>query len=104
MYKSLIQNGEEVARPKMKNSLKQVIDVPSTVLSKMPENVIHLEDVSGYLKSTFENVGEEHIFEEFNNIYNQDMSYQQGFEYLMDNDLVKFFFYTMNLIMKNGLR
>lgn len=88
MDKSLIHNVEDEVRPKLKvNHVKYVSDDPSFMLSKIPKNVIHLEDVGSYLRSMFQNVGEDHISKEFDNIYNQDI------KYLKDNNLVKLLFY-----------
>lgn len=85
---------EDEARPKLKvNPRKNVSDDPSFALSKTPGNVLHSEGVSNYLRSKFEKIGDDHISMEFDNIYNQDMSYKKGFEHLKEKDIVKFLFY-----------
>ena len=94
MDTSLIHNVEDEARSKlMINFVKYVNDYPRSTLSRTLENIIHLKDVSSYFRRKFENVGEDHISKEFDNIYNQDMRYKKGFEYLKENYLVKFLFY-----------
>lgn len=75
------------------NLVKPIVDDLSVTFSRVVENVIHLEDIRNFLRNKFEIIGEEYVSKEFDLIYNKYMSYKHGFEYIKENDLVKFLFF-----------
>ena len=72
---SIIQNVENVERPKLKVVLvKSLEENPNLTLSITLDNEVFLEDVGSYLCSKFETIGSEFMNRDMEIVFNHDMT------------------------------
>ena len=62
--------------------------------SKVPENVLHVEDIHSYIHYKIESIGDAKIHKELENMCNNDLSLKPKYANLEEHNLVKYIFHT----------
>lgn len=88
---SLIHNVRDKNRPRLKRELVEPLgDDPRLALSSVPDRVLHLENMRGYLGCKLETLSDSDFTSEYQKIYHHDMTLKQGYEHLKDNEIVRY--------------
>lgn len=83
MDRSLNHNVEDEEKPKVKvNPIQPLDEDPTISFFIIPKRVMYLENIGIHLKSEFETIGEARISNEFDHVYNQNMSFKTSYECL----------------------
>ena len=71
-----------------------LLDDPLRAFSQVLENVLHVEDIRGYIHCKIESIGDSNIHNDLEKICRNDLSLKLEFAYLEWLNLVKHMFYT----------
>ena len=70
-----------------------MLDDPPSAFSQVPKNVLHIEDIRGYIHYKIESIGDSDIHKDLEKICRNDLSLKLEFAYLKRLNLVKHMFY-----------
>ena len=71
MDSSMVHNVKDKSRPKIKKEpIELAVIDDSLALSSVPNGVLHIENVKGYLGCKFETLGDENFSDDYRRLYN----------------------------------
>ena len=88
---SMVHNVKDKNRPKIKKELVEPAEIDDKLaLSSVPDGVLHIENVKGYLGCKFETLGDANFNDDYRKLYNQDMSVKPAYGHLENNEIINY--------------
>ena len=84
-----------------KHPFVSLLDDPIGAFLWVPKNVLHVEDIRGYIHCKIESIGDSKIHKDLEKMWSNDLSLKPKHKYLEWLNLVKHMFYHISIIM-NG--
>ena len=77
-----------------KHPFISLLDDPLHAFSRVPLNVLHVEDIRSYIHCKFESVEDSDIHQELSIFCNEDLILKPNYAHLKDLNMVKYTFFT----------
>lgn len=91
MDMSMVHNVKDKNRPKIKKEPVELAEIDNSLaLSSVPDGVLHIENVKGYLGCKFETLGDADFSDDYRKLYNQDILVKPAYGHLENNEIIKY--------------